>query len=90
LDLPQALEVIQTALDPSQLLSLNCLFMVTSLIGFFTVERARTKNVGILKRLIKEKDPILDHIAWPDLETGRLIFPLTIFHPRISYLMYLS
>jgi hypothetical protein len=56
----------------------------------FTVETAKTKNISILKDLIKEKkDSQLKDV---DATSGRSTFPLTwmIFLPRISQLMDLS
>ena len=52
-------KVIQTAaaLDPTQLLSLNCLLLRDDPDRMFTVEIPKNKNVSILKDLIKEKNP---------------------------------
>jgi hypothetical protein len=56
-------------LDPTQLLSLNCLVVGDDLKKVFTVEVEKTKNVSILKKLIKEeKAPHLDHVAASDLD----------------------
>ena len=60
-----SLEVIQPipALNPTQLLSLNCFVLGDDVENVFTVEVDKTKNVSILKKLIKEeKSPIFNHI----------------------------
>ena len=58
-----SLEVIQPipAPNPTQLLLLNCCVLGNDL-KVFTVEIEETKNVSILKKLIKEKSPIFNHI----------------------------
>ena len=45
-----------TALDPTQLLSLNCFVLGDDLKKVFTVKIPKTENVSILKDLIKEKN----------------------------------
>jgi hypothetical protein len=56
-------------LDPTQLLSLNCLVLGDDLKKGFTVKIPKTENVSILKKLIKEeKAPHLDHVAASDLD----------------------
>ena len=50
-------------------LSLNCFLVGDDLDRTFTVEIKKTKNVNILKDLIKEKKaPTLNHIAASDLD----------------------
>ena len=50
-------------------LSLNCLVLGDELEKIFTVEVEKTKNVSILKKLIKEeKAPHLDHVAASELD----------------------
>jgi hypothetical protein len=50
-------------------LSLNCLVFGDEEDKVFTVEVEKTKNVSILKKLIKEeKAPHLDHVAASDLD----------------------
>jgi Crinkler effector protein N-terminal domain len=66
-----SLEVTQPVpvLDPTQLLSLNCLVVGDDLKKVFTVKIPKTENVSILKDLIKEKKaPHLDHVAASDLD----------------------
>ena len=55
-------------LDPTQLLSLNCLVLGDDLKKVFTVKIDKTENVSILKKLIKEENaPHLDHLAPSEL-----------------------
>jgi hypothetical protein len=50
-------------------LSLNCLIHGEDQEKMFTIEIEETKNVSILKKLIKEeKAPHLDHVAASDLD----------------------
>ena len=57
-----------TAVDPTQLLSVNCLFFKDDLTKAFTVEVLKTKNVSVLKELIKEKKArYLAHLDASDL-----------------------
>jgi hypothetical protein len=46
-------------LDPTQLLSLNCLVLGDDLKKVFTLKIPKTENVSILKDLIKEKNSSL-------------------------------
>ena len=56
------------ALDPTQLLSLNCFVLGDDLKKVFTVEVEKTKNVSILKDQIKEKKAsLLNHVDASDL-----------------------
>jgi len=65
------------ALDSTQLLSLNCFILGDNPDRTFTVEIPHTKNVSILKKLIKEeKAPHLDHIAASDLDLWQVSFPI--------------
>jgi hypothetical protein len=58
-----------TALDAIQLLSLNCLVLGDDLKKVFTVKIPKTKNVSILKDLIKEKKALrLNHVDASDLD----------------------
>jgi Crinkler effector protein N-terminal domain len=71
--------VIQTAvaLDPTQVLSLNCFLLGDDSDRMFTVEIPKNKNVNILKKIIKEeKTPHLDHIAASDLDLWQVSFPI--------------
>ena len=73
-----SLEVTQPVplLDPIQLLSLNCFVLGDDLKKVFTVEIEKTKNVSILKDLIKEKKaPHLDHVAASDLDLFQVSLP---------------
>jgi hypothetical protein len=50
--------------NTAQLLSLNCFILGDQLNQTFTVEVPKTKNISILKDLIKEKKaPDLDHVS---------------------------
>ena len=66
-----------TALDTTQLFfSLNCFTLGDDLKKTFTVEIEKTKNVSILKKLIKEeKAPHLDHVAASDLDLFQVSLP---------------
>ncbi|KAJ3499972.1 hypothetical protein NLJ89_g9993 [Agrocybe chaxingu] len=65
------------ALDPTQLLSLNCFILGDDPDRVFTVEIPKNKNVSILKKLIKEeKAPHLDHVAASDLDLWQVSFPI--------------
>ena len=71
--------MIQTpaALDPTQLLSLNCFLLGDEPDRMFTVEIPKNKNVSILKDLIKEKKASrLDHIDASDLDLWQVSFPI--------------
>ena len=73
-----SLEVIQPipALNPAQLLSLNCFVLGDHVDNVFTVEVEKTKNVSILKDRIKEKkSPIFDHIPSDSLVLWRSSIP---------------
>jgi hypothetical protein len=73
-----ALEVTQPVpvLDPTQLLSLNCFVLGDDLKKVFTVEVEKTKNVSILKKVIKEENaPRLDHVVAMDLDLFRVSLP---------------
>jgi hypothetical protein len=60
-------------MDPNQLRSLNCFVLGSRGDQVFTVEIPITKNVSILKKLIKEeKAPHLDHVASSDLELWKV------------------
>ena len=70
---------VQTAavLDPTQFLSLNCFLRGDDPDRMFTVKISKTKNVSILKDLIKkEKAPHLDHVAASDLDLWKADFPI--------------
>jgi hypothetical protein len=74
--------VIQTAaaLNPTQLLSLNCLVVGDVLDRMFTVEIPKTENASILKKLIKEKKaPHLNHVAASDLDLWQVSFLIDDF-----------
>ena len=67
--------MIQTV-DPTQLLSLNCVISDDP-DRMFTVEIEKTKNVSILKDMIKEKKaPHLNHIAASDLDLWQVECPI--------------
>ena len=69
--------MIQTAAAPTKLLSLNCLLHGDEPDRMITVEIEKTKNVSILKDLIKEKKtPHLDHVAASDLDLWPVSFPI--------------
>ena len=70
---------VQTAaaLDPTQLLCLNCFLLGDDFDRMFTVEIPKNKNVSILKSLIKkEKAPHLDHVAASDIDLGKVSIPI--------------
>ena len=76
--------MIQTpaALDPTQLLSLNCFLLGDEPDRMFTVKIPKTENVSILKDLIKEKKaPHLDHIAASDLDLWQVSLPRDVLTP---------
>ena len=65
------------ALNPTRLLSLNCFVVGDDPDRMFTVEIEKTKNVSILKDLIKEKKaPHLNHVAASDLDLWKVDFPI--------------
>jgi hypothetical protein len=71
--------VIQTAaaLDPIQLLSLNCFLLGDDPDRMFTVEIPKNKNVSILKKLIKEENPSsLDNIDVKNIDLWEVSFPI--------------
>jgi hypothetical protein len=73
-----SLEVTQPVpvLDPTQLLSLNCFVLGDDLNKAFTVEIEKTKNVSILKDLIKEKKAfLLNHVDASDLDLWNVSIP---------------
>ena len=61
-------------------LSLNCLVYGDDPEKWFTVEVQKDKNVSILKKLIKEKAPHLDHIDASDLDLYLTLQPLHVNH----------
>jgi hypothetical protein len=64
-------------LDPTQLLSLNCFVLGDDLKKAFTIEVEKTKNVSILKDLIKEKKASrLEHVDASDLDLWNLSIPM--------------
>ena len=65
------------ALDPTQLLLLNCFVLGDDLKKVFTVEILETKNVSILKKLIKEEQsPRFDHAVASDLDIWDVSIPM--------------
>jgi hypothetical protein len=65
--------------DPAQLLSLNCFLLRVDEKPnqFFTVEILKTKNVSILKDLIKEKQsPRLNHVVASELILSQVSLPV--------------
>jgi hypothetical protein len=73
-----SLEVTQPVpvLDPTQLLSLNCFVLGDNLNKAFTVEIEKTKNVSILKKLIKEEKAfLLNHVDASDLDLWKVSIP---------------
>jgi hypothetical protein len=74
---PHLIPLEVTALDATQLLSLNCFVLGDDLKKMFTIEIEETKNVSILKKLIKEeKAPHLDHVAASDLDLWSVSIPM--------------
>ena len=65
------------ALDPTQLLSLNCFVLGDDLKKVFTVKIDKTENVSILKKLIKEeKASRLEHVDASDLDLWNVSIPM--------------
>ena len=74
-----SLEVTQPVpvLDPTQLLSLNCFLLGDHPDRMFTVEILNNKNVSILKKLIKEENPMsLDNVDVENIDLWRVSFPI--------------
>jgi hypothetical protein len=68
-----------TALDATQLLSLNCFVLGDDLNKAFTVEIEKTKNVSILQKLIKEeKASLLNHVDASDLVLWNVSIPVPV------------
>jgi hypothetical protein len=60
-----------------QTLSINCLLFGSDSSGVFTVEIPKTKNISILKDLIKKKQsPRLNHVVASDLTVWKVRTPL--------------
>ena len=79
------LKEVQTvvALDSTQLLSLNCFVLGDDPDRMFTVEIPKTKNVSILKKLIKdEKAAHLEQIDASDLDLWQVSFPIDNLHSK--------
>jgi hypothetical protein len=73
------LEAIQTVAALDQILSLNCFVLGDDPDRMFTVEIAKTKNISILKDLIKEKkDSQLKDVDASDLNLWRVEFPIDL------------
>ena len=53
-------------------LSLNCLVLGDEPEKMFTVKISKMENVSILRKLIKEKAPHLDHVTASDLQLWKL------------------
>ena len=67
----------KTALNATQLLSLNCFVLGDDRKRAFTVEIEKTENVSILRDRIKEKKaPHLNHVAASDLDLFQVSLPL--------------
>ena len=65
------------ALDPTQLLSLNCFVLGDDLKKVFTVKILKTENVSILKDQIKEKKAsLLNHVDASDLDIWTVSIPM--------------
>ena len=63
--------------DTTQLFSLNCFVLGGDSSGVFTVEILKTKNVSILKDLIKEKQsPRLNHVVASELILSHVSLPV--------------
>ncbi len=68
---------ISKASDPSQLLSLNCFILGDDFNETFTVQVPKTKNVSILKDLIKEKKSHrLKHVDASKLILSQALLPV--------------
>jgi hypothetical protein len=69
------LQDIQTH-DPTQLLSLNCLFSEDDSTKAFTVKISESENVSFLKKMIKEENaPHFNHLAAKDLVLWKVSLP---------------
>ena len=65
------------ALDPTQLLSLNCFLLGDDFDRMFTVEISKNKNVSILKELIKEKNlSSLGNVDVKNIDLGKVSIPI--------------
>ena len=74
--------MIQTvvALDPSQLLSLNCFIHGDDPDRMFTVEVPKTENVSILKSLIKKKNSSsFGNVDAKNIDLRKVDFPIVDF-----------
>ena len=71
--------MIQTtaALDPTQLLSLNCFLLSDDPDRTFTVKIPKTENVSILKDLIRDKKPSsLGNVDMKNIDLWQVSFPI--------------
>ncbi len=66
-------------------LSINCFFLGGGSSEPFTVEILETKNVSILKDLIKEKlSPRLNHVVASDLTAWKVSLPVDTITPELT------
>jgi hypothetical protein len=66
-------------------LSINCLLLGSDSSEVFTVEILKTKNVSILKRLIKEQQsPRLNHVAASELTVWKVSLPADTITPELT------
>ena len=66
-------------------LSINCFLLGSDSSGVFTVEILKTKNVSILKRLIKEElSPRLNHVVAKDLTAWKVSLPVDTITPELT------
>ena len=67
------------------MLSINCYLLGDHPSSFFTVEISETKNVSILKDLIKkEMAPLFNHVDSPQLVLWKVDFPFANFQVGLS------
>jgi hypothetical protein len=66
-------------------LSINCFFLGGDPSEVFTVEILKTKNVSILKDLIKEKlSPRINHVVAFELTTWKVSLPVDTITPELT------
>ena len=75
--------IIPTMSEPT--LSINCLLLGSDSSEVFTVEILKTKNVSILKRLIKEEQSHrLNHVDASELTVWKVSLPVDTIAPELT------
>jgi hypothetical protein len=79
------LTALPIVLPTMSMLSLNCFVLGGDSPEVFTVEIQKTKNVSILKRLIKEEQsPRLNHVVASELTTWKVSLPADAITPELT------